>query len=189
MAMSTRKERGRIDELGVRDLVENMFAARSYSQQDIIAAVKEVTGEAISDSALSRAYGKWSSAQRRIEEASKRVQSLVEIILKNPQADLDSAGHKIIKEQVIKCLAAADLSNADTLEVANLFYKGLKLEADIAAQKAAAQQLDRPALYLECLKEFTDYLTRTAPSALTALGETFDGFIDQTKAKYAAAAH
>jgi hypothetical protein len=186
--MAKKKAMSRIDELGVRDLVENMFAAGTYSQQDIIAAIKEVTkGEEVSDSALSRAYGAWSSAQRRLEEASKRVTSLVEIILKNPTANLDDAGHKLIKEQVIKCLAAADFSNADTLEVANLFYKGLKLEADIASQKAAAQHIDRQALYLEFLKEFTDYLTMQAPSALTALGETFDGFLDWAKGKHAQA--
>lgn len=186
MAPKTRKEISRIDELGVRDLVENMFKSKAQ-YPEIIAAVKEVTGEEISDSALSRAYQKWASAERRLAEASKRVTSLVEIILKNPTANMDDAGHKLIQEQVIKCLAAADLSDTDALEAAHLFYKGLKLQADIASQKAAAQQIDRQALYLEFLKEFTDYLTTQAPSALTALGETFDGFLDRMKATHAPA--
>ena len=183
-----RKEISKIDELGVRDLVENMFKARAQ-YPEIIAAVKEVTGQDITDSSLSRAYQKWSSATSRLGEASTRVRSLVEIILKNPKVDMDDAGHQLIQEQVIKCLAAADLSDTDALEAAHLFYKGLKLQADIAAQKAAAQHIDRQALYLDCLKELTAYLTKTAPGALTALGETFDGFLDEVKKTHAAPAH
>lgn len=182
--MATRKAQSKVKGLGVQDLVENLLEANA-TYDEIRSAVKAACGEDISDSSLSRYRQQWSSHKRALEEAGKRIKSLVEVILANPTADLETAGHKLIMEQAIKKLAAADLNDADALEVAHLFYKGARLQAEREAARRTAQAVDRPALYLDCLKEFTDYLSQHAPSALTALGETFDGFMDQIRKAHA----
>ena len=187
--MPKRKVISKVDQLGVRADVEAMFAAGNKTLQEIREVVKEKTGEDIGNSSLSREHQKWTTEQQSKQDTKALGEAVGEAIKNNPDADLTAAGIAMILRQLNNAVATkqAGFADADLLEVSNLFIRLAKVQADLDAKKQAAQQIDRPAVYLACLNEFAEYLTRTTPAALTALGETFDGFMREVRRTYAPA--
>jgi|CXWL01.1.fsa_nt_gi hypothetical protein len=179
-----RKATSKIDSLGVKDLVDNLLDANA-TYAEIIAAVEQVKGETISDSALSRYRVHWSSAKSAIEQTHQQVTALTTVLRAHPNLNFEEAGMALLLSKLVEELTNAKKSfeGESLLELGHLLVKAHR--AKTAGEAARTQAIDRPGLYLDCLHDLTVYLSETAPSALDALGATFDGFLDAMKRKYA----
>lgn len=174
----------KIEQLGAKELVHKLFQANATAEE-IIQAVKQQTGAVVSDSAISRARGKWSRLQFRIEEIERETEAMDKLLGPGDGSRVRTVMDRVFWNKLMEAMAEAEvaLDKADLVELSNLFLRAKR--ADLEAAKVQATAVDRPALYIECLKEFTDYLTRQAPEALKALEESFDGFLDDVKRKHA----
>lgn len=140
-----KKTVSRIDELGVRDLVEQMFEIPTATYDDIIAKITEQTGETVSDSLLSRARQQWSA--RKALEASKtqEVETLVRVLKGEPGLNLDDTLMVLLKKKIAERLADAEATFADTnlLELCYLLVRAVR-----AGQSGASLTLQRERLAL-----------------------------------------
>lgn len=128
--MAARKERpSRIDELHVRKLVEDMFESKA-TLADIAAAVKQVTGEEISEMALSRAHKKWDRERISAEASEREVEELMQALSGNPDLDIKKSVLGVFWAKVAKRFAQANLTfdKADALDMSHLLLKAFRTE-------------------------------------------------------------
>lgn len=184
--MGKARSHSSIETLGVQELVGHLLEIPGTTYDDIIAKVKQSTGKSLTRSALSRYHTVWRLRENGYQAMEQQLGRLESMLQANPDLDLKQGAMAIFWKKVVHRMADTEstFDNADLLQVAQLLLKAKRLD-QLEAAARAKQTIDRPSVYLDCLGELTDYLTRTAPSALTALQHTFDGFLDETRKKYA----
>ncbi|MCS6290362.1 MAG: DUF3486 family protein [Nitrospira sp.] len=138
-----RKTVSKVDKLGVRDLVNQLFEANA-SYADITAAVAKETGEPISDSALSR-YRKHWDAQRASEEAmEQQLDRLTSMLKADPDLDLKQGALALFWKKLIQRMADAEASfaDADMVELSHLLLKAKRLDQTTDALAIQRERLD-----------------------------------------------
>ncbi|HNP80140.1 MAG TPA: DUF3486 family protein [Nitrospira sp.] len=138
-----RKTVSKVDKLGVRDLVNQLFEANA-SYADITAAVAKETGQAISDSALSR-YRKHWDAQRASEEAmEQQLDRLTSMLKADPDLDLKQGALALFWKKLIQRMADAEASfaDADMVELSHLLLKAKRLDQTTDALAIQRERLE-----------------------------------------------
>lgn len=184
--MATARAHSSIEKLGVQELVGHLLEIPGTTYEQIVEQVKAATGKRITKSALSRYHTVWRLRENGYQAMEQQLGRLEQMLAGNPDLDLKQGAMAIFWKKIVHRMAdtQSTFDNADLLQVAQLLLKAKRLD-QLEAAARAKQTIDRPSVYLDCLGELTDYLTRTAPSALTALQRAFDGFLDETRKKYA----
>ncbi len=143
----SRKTTSKVEQLGVKDLVDQLLEANA-TYQEIADAVQKTTGMRLSDSALSRYRHRWSSAKASIEETSHQVKVLTEALKANPDLNFEDAGMAILLNKLVEELASAKktFQGASLLQLGHLLLKAHRT-------KQSAGQLDVQRERLELLKE------------------------------------
>jgi tetratricopeptide (TPR) repeat protein len=161
---SSRKATSRIDELGVRELVENLFEANT-EYAEIIKIVKEKTGQDISDSALSRAYQAWTRRRMRAESIEREVETLTKALAGNPDLDIKKTVLGLFWKKVADRFAEANLSfdKADAVDMSYLLLRGIRTEQ-------MAGQLDLQKDRLDLLKQRVKGVADKVEAAVKAKG-------------------
>jgi hypothetical protein len=162
--MTARKATSRIDELGVRELVENLFEANT-EYAEIIQIVKEKTGQDISDSALSRAYQSWTRRRMRAESIEREVDTLTKALSGNPDLDIKKTVLGLFWKKVADRFAEANLSfdKADAVDMSYLLLRGIRTEQ-------MAGQLDVQKDRLELLKKKSERAAATVKEKMASVG-------------------
>ncbi len=124
-----RKTRSKVEELGAKELVENLFEANA-TYDDIIRAVHQATGKTLSDSALSRYRERWSSAKARLEQAAKEAEAIVKVLTQHPEGNLADAGMGLLLGKLVRRFASAEeaFETADLLELGHLLVKASRAQ-------------------------------------------------------------
>ncbi len=138
-----RKTISKVDKLGVRDLVNQLFEANA-SYADITAAVAKETGEPISDSALSR-YRKHWDAQRASEEAmEQQLDRLTAMLKADPDLDLKQGALALFWKKLIQRMADAEatFADADMVELSHLLLKAKRLDQTTDALAIQRERLE-----------------------------------------------
>lgn len=177
-----------IDKLGVQELVGHLFEVPGTTYEQIIEQVKQATGKSLTKASLSRYHTTWHLRQQGYNAMEQQLDRLQTMLQDNPSLDLKQGAMALFWKKLVHRMADVEstFDNADLLEVAQLLLKAKRLDQLEAAARSKGA-VDRPGVYLDCLSEFTDYLTKHAPSSLTALQEHFDGFMEDVKNRYAPA--
>jgi len=184
--MARSRSSSSIEQLGVQELVGRLLEIPGTTYEQIVEQVKTATGKTITKSALSRYHTVWRLRENGYQAMEQQLGRLEQMLAANPDLDLKQGAMAIFWKKIVHRMAdaTATFDKADLLEVAQVLLKAKRLDQLDAAARAK-QTIDRPSVYLDCLGELTDYLTRTAPTALGALQQAFDGFLDETRKKYA----
>lgn len=137
----------RIEQLGVKELVDQLLEANA-TYQEIRAAVEKASGQQLSDSALSRYRQRWSSAKASIEETSHQVRVLTKALKSNPDLNFEEAGMAILLNKLVEELASAKktFQGASLLQLGHLLLKAHRT-------KQSAGQLDVQRERLEMMKQ------------------------------------
>lgn len=124
-----RKAVSRVDELGVRELVDDLLDANA-TYEEIARAVQQQTQQTISVSALSRYRVRWT--QRKQFEAGKaaEVEALLKALTGGSPVALDDAARGLLKKKLVATLAddATTFDGTDVIEMGNLLLKMSRVE-------------------------------------------------------------
>lgn len=119
-----RKATGKIQKLGVEELVDNLLLANA-EYAEIQAAVKKATGQEISDSALSRYRKRWDDRRFREDTIEQEVDAMMKLLQSNPDVDPTDGAMLLLKRKMVSRLAQADANfdQADALDLAHVLIR------------------------------------------------------------------
>ena len=163
--MATRKAQSKLDELGVRKLVEDLFESQGTNYAKIIEIVKEQTGQEISDSSLSRSYQKWQARKMRAEAIEREVDALTKALAGNPDLDLKTSVLGLFWKKVADRFAESSLTfdKADALDMSHLLLRAFRTEQ-------MGGQLDVQKDRLELMKGKAENVAGKVKDSMTAAG-------------------
>jgi hypothetical protein len=158
----TRKTRSKIQELGVQELVHNLFEANA-TYDEIGVAVQKATGKTISDSALSRARTHWAAQQQSESAMAQQLDRLTELLKADPELDLKQGALALFWKKLIQRMAAADATfdDANMLELAHLLLKAKRVDQ-------SKEQLDLQRERLELVKQKAQTVAEKVKGAMEA---------------------
>ncbi|WP_447978094.1 phage protein Gp27 family protein [Candidatus Nitrospira bockiana] len=140
---ATRKTRSRVEDLGVQDLVDQLFEANATYEQ-ISKAIEEQTGQRISDSALSRYRQRWSDARARLQQVQHEVEAIMGVLGAKPDANFKDAAMGLFWSKLLRRMAEADATfdRADMVELGHLLVKAVRLNQNTDALQLQRERLD-----------------------------------------------
>ena len=164
-----KKAPSKIEELGVRKLVEDLFASEGTNYARIIEIVKEQTGQAISDSSLSRSYQKWQRKKMCAEASEREVEALMRALSGNPDLDIKKSVLGVFWAKVAERFADANLTfdQADALDMSHLLLKAFRTEQ-------AGGQLDLQKERIELMKQKVASVADEVSETVKAAGLSAD---------------
>jgi len=140
--MSERKPRSSIEQLGVKELVENLLDANA-TYEEIRRIVFEQTSRRISIAALSRYRTKWSGAQERLARAGAEAQAVVSVLTEHPSGELVEAGMGMLLSKLVKRFSDAEESfeTSDLMELGFLLNRTARTDQLGKALKLQEERL------------------------------------------------
>lgn len=159
-----KKSKSKVDELGVRTLMEDLFAAGT-EYKDIVRIIHEKTGETIAESTCSRAYHKWQREKMGAEAIEREVEVLMRALAGNPDLDIKKTVLGVFWAKVAQRFSQANMTfdRADALDMSHLLLKAFRTEQ-------AGGQLDVQQARLELMKQRAVKVADTVKDRLMKAG-------------------